>query len=588
VHREALIGTESQAGQSDVMDWARLVLAALVIVAVGAARVQVDHSVASGWSQVVGNGYGVCRPLQANLHVGDAWFDVFCRVYARGVQLKADIEGYRHNVNCEVDGRKVAYKLMPFGKATRIVTANLGNLNKGRHQIRWYGEGSGVARMRNMTLTGSSGACSFDNPSRSISTVFFTGMDALETLYGNNPFPLVYKNKINHVLKTLGTSFDGKINSDKIANGMFDIMFEHNKFQNQLGDPWGKIAETNMYAESKIKPWPRISLNKVRGLSRSHYRGETMVVEEPCNTLSNFVFFQCAAHLACMDRRSLTDEDTAVLISQLIGMGAGSTWMHVSGTDNGRLGDVLGMQNYFFYAYEVSVRTMLKLTQSELTANEVAQIKHFGTNANGVTAAREMTRVLGNTSMTLKEKLAELKKQKNYSPNYMISIVAWIQFSVSALRGFIPQSVINLALDLAAKLAGAGNVDLKAHRQAVQKALDKVNVCKSVRKEATSQFAQFSVSMIQALIFQESIVPMPTTARKVYVAMINGLSKIGVGVEHKSVIGKAWNVYNGNDKYCNKISHSMWHEYASHGIGHMLELMQIFVAFTVRGNGDNC
>jgi len=549
---------------------------------------RVSGSGESGWRQVAGTGFGVCHTLQATLNKGDAWFDVFCRAGARNVQLAADLRGYRENVKCAVDGKQVAYKLFPVTKQTRIVTANLGNLKAGRHQIRYWSAGSGAMYLRNLTLTGGGGACSFDNPSRSTSTVFFTGMDALVGVYGRNPFPLAYKNKINYVMKSLGTSADGSINTDKIANGMFDIMFEHSQAQAQLNDRWGKLENTNMYSESKIKPWPRIRLDKVRGMTGQSYRSKTMVIEEPCNTLSNFIFFQCAAHLACMDRRELTDTDTAVLISQLVAMGAGSTYFHVSGTDNGRMGDVLGMQNYFFYAYEVSVRTMLKLTKSGLTAAEIAQIKHFGTNADGVTAAREMTRVFGNTSMSLKERLDALQRQKDYSPNYMLSIVAWIQFSVSALRGLIPKSIINLALNIAASLAGAGDVDLKAHRLAIQKALDKVNVCKSKRKEATDRFVQFSVSMIQALIYQESVVKLPKGVRNFYVSMINGFSKLGFGVEHRSMIGKAWNVYNGNEKYCNKISHAMWHEYASHGIGHMLELMQIFVAFTVRGDGNNC
>lgn len=317
--------------------------------------------------------------------------------------------------------------------------------------------------------------------------------------------------------------------------------------------------------------------------------GRTMIMEEPCNALSNFIFFQAAFHLSCMDRKGLTDEDTAVLVSQLMGMGAGSTYFHVSGTDAGRLGDVLGMQNYFFYAYQVSVRGTLEVAGDTLNQEEKDQILHMGTGADGVWAAKWMTNSFRNINAPFDVKNQELEKQKNYSPDYLISIVAWVTFSVHAIRKILPAEIINKALELAQSLAGAGDVDPTLHRNAVTKAFTTgLSLCSSHRREARKRFVQFAISMIQALIFQESIIKLPPWVGTIFNGLVNLFGKFGISTERYSPIGRGWDVYNGNKEYCMKSSHAKWHEYASHGIGHMLELMQILRTSVVKGDGENC
>lgn len=476
--------------------------------------------------------------------------------------------GWQQNVTIWWDGQDQGTTKLDNPGTIRLT---LGAVPKGVHYVGVFGGNmKGAIDLSEVKVVGLGTPCSFDNTpyvSRDATSYTYGGFDALNRLFGESvDFPLFKKEQLYFVSETIGKMDDGSIDAGVVGEGMWEWMYQYSQ-QQAPGDAWNRRM---MYEESEIKPWPEVELGNM-----PRHAGQKMIVQEPCNTLSNLAYHQAAVWISCKGY-PLNRDELASLLAAFNALAAGSAFMHASGTSTGGMADTFSMDWLMLQIYQSLVSQILSDAGDRLTPVEQSAILEFGSSIGRATdVAKNMTRLTGQKYDHASWN-GTMRAMQAAIPAYEMPIVGLISFVMWAIQGKIgggTDQILQSVLDALMDVFGIPDADFfsNVYTPAVRKALGFSTLCSEALAPVIEYTLKFIVTFVEALVFQEEKVPVPDAIRDV----VAFLDNLGLTSTLLSDMSDTWDMYNGFN--CTARSdHAIWHEKAAHGLVHMLNVAEWF------------
>lgn len=541
---------------------------ALFCLFVASSALRKRRSKSRSWTTKTDANRGPCAGYMNNKM--PVYIPLVCTGDARNLVFRASATGSLWpRLRLSIDNIDKGFKEFPIQEATRTWSVTHDSLSAGVHIARYSGD---RLALRSVEVSGDGGTCSFDTvPGYDSSSYINTGMDVITRVFGpkDQHFSEVAKRGIYFSSEVLGVSDDKSISALAMGEGIWEWMYEYSKEQSP-DDQW--LSNGRMYDESDITPYPNVSLDQFPGRF-----GDEMVVQEPCNTVSNIIYSEASVWLSCK-HLPFPKDDMATMLGSLHAMGAGSAFMHASSTSAGHIGDVMPIKLMMLEMHQMMAKSLLDratgLTQAERDA-----FLYLGRSGLATDHARTLTGLFrGQYSRT---KWYDVSRELDL-PAYELSIAASILTVVEALDGRYAQDwqealvteVVNFLLDA----VGGSDFDwVKAtYRPAVAKVFDSVTLCASAAQDLYDDLLAFALTFVEAFAFQEELVEIPQSIRDI----ISFLESIGLNPGSSEMV-ETWDLYNGERAMCIARSpHATWHEKAAHGLVHLTRVAEIIMTRT--------
>merc|ERR1740121_625128 len=88
------------------------------------------------------------------------------------------------------------------------------------------------------------------------------------------------------------------------------------------------------------------------------------------------------------------------------------------------------------------------------------------------------------------------------------------------------------------------------------------------------RFIKFTVTFVEAFMFQEQKFPVPGIVRDI----LGFLEKLGLSSDALGDMKTIWDLYNGETSMCHRRSpHATWHEKAAHGFMHIQNVASLLI-----------
>jgi len=529
---------------------------------------------AGAWTTTTDHNTGVCaehiKHVRKDTPVN---IPLLCSGKATDLTFAATAYGYLNpTFTLVIDGEKKGSKKWPIFGGTRKWEVSVDSLSAGLHQIKYFGN----VDLKSVQLTGKGAAsCSFElapgyAEERSSST--YSGFDVINNLFGAKAnFSEFKKKQLHFSQETLGTNADGSISSTVVSDGLWRWVYEYSQKQ-APNDLW--LSGGKMWDESDIMPYENIPLGQIRGRS-----GQDMVVQEPCNALSNLAFHETAVWITCKDL-SFDRDDMASLMAAFNGLAAGSFFLHACSCSTGGKADNFPMDWMMLQIYQIMVKNVLVDAGDRLTQAEKSVVEKIGHDIKAVDMAKDMTRLFS-------EKYDHAHWNATLRaidiPKYEMSIASIVVFVLYGLEGKLPipglETLLNSLITALMDLFDLPDKDffLETYIPAVKKALSFSKMCTSAIMPIVEHMLKFALTFVEAFVFQEKVIPVPKPIREI----VGVLDRLGVTSDLLSDMKPTWDYYNGFD--CKvRSDHATWHEKASHGLVHISIVADEFL------NNHNC
>lgn len=322
-------------------------------------------------------------------------------------------------------------------------------------------------------------------------------------------------------------------------------------------------------------PYMNVALDQLPGRL-----GDEMVVCEPCNSLSNFMFSEAALWVSCQGY-PFSKDDTATLMAGLSFTAAGSLFFHVSATRAGHLADVYAMDLLMYQIHQIITKTAINQAGNALTQEEKDSIMYLGKDFGLATdKARELTAMFrqGYDRDLIWNTLS------SRPPNYILSIVTIVTTVVESMHGqwWIPGlgSLFQTILDSVYPLLGGSDLEWvqRTYVPAIRKTFSAVSYCGS-HSLLIGRMLSFAITFVEAFVFQEELIDAPSWLRDA-VAFMNT-----IGLSTNDEMAETWDIYNTQKDWCHTRSpHATWHEMASHGLLHISNVASLMTSDVKRGS----
>jgi len=266
----------------------------------------------------------------------------------------------------------------------------------------------------------------------------------------------------------------------------------------------------------------------------------------------------------------------ASIITAFNALSAGTAFNHITGTGVGSKVDVFAMDWLLLQQYQIMIRSVVEQAGDALNSTEKFALEAFGYPTGQVTdLSKEMTRLF---SEKYDRDFWEERVRAVQIPNYMKSITSLIIFALYGIEnsGTIP------GLDWALNLLIPGLMNtfdipdkeffLNTYIPTARKALSFSKMCSDAVGPVIQHILKFAVVFVEALVFQEKTIPVPTWVRD-FLAWADGQ---GITGDLFSDMQATWDYYNGYDCVA-RSDHANWHEKASHGLIHFTTVADMFL-----------
>jgi len=522
----------------------------------------------SGWTTISDKTHGACAENMQHMKQDPVGFPLMCSGDASNVKILATASGSMNaKMWVKVDGEEMGERAWPVFGGTRIMETTVSSLSKGVHIVHYRSRGN--IKFDKLEIVGGGSSCSLEvapNFARDLSSYTLNGFDVLNRLFGENTsFDSFKKQQLSFASDTMGTTDDGSINSNTVAEGFWKWLYMYSQ-NSAPQDPWGK-KPLDLWDEAKEYPPSNISL----GFMPRH-AGENMQVYEACNTLSNLAFHEAAIWMSCkgwpFDR-----EEIASLVSAFNGLAAGSSFLHACACDTGGRADTFTMDWLMLQSYQSLVKQVVENAGDRLSTTERDAILYFGHNIGAATdVAKDMTRLMEGKY----DHAYWNETMRSFDiPAYELPIAGVISFVLWGLQGKFPvpglASLLENIINGLISLFGVNDADfiVNVYMPAMRKALSFSNICYEAVSPVLDHTLSFIVTFFEALIFQGKVVPVPEWIR----SAVRFLDQLGFTSDRRNVMHPTWDYYNG--KNCRlRSDHATWHEKAAQGLLHFLEVAE--------------
>jgi len=317
-----------------------------------------------------------------------------------------------------------------------------------------------------------------------------------------------------------------------------------------------------------FQPFPTLDLSP---MGRS---GQTMQVLEPCNTLSNLAYQEAAVWMTCKVY-PFTQEEYASLQSAFASLAAGSAFLHSSGTSIGGRADTFTMDWLMLQQYQIMVKKVVADAGSSLSEEERNAILYFGRNIGPATdIAKNLTSLF--SQKYNHENWNQVVRSFDI-PAYEMPIAGIVCVVLWSLEGVFPvpglDSLLQQLIDALMDLFGLPDQDFlrDVYIPSVRKALSLSNLRITAVLPVLETFLKFLVTFVEALVFQEQKIPVPAPIRDVW----GFFDQLGLSSDLLADMRITWEYYNGFN--CRARSdHTTWHEKASYGLIHSMNLAELY------------
>lgn len=163
-------------------------------------------------------------------------------------------------------------------------------------------------------------------------------------------------------------------------------------------------------------------------------------------------------------------------------------------------------------------------------------------------------------------------------PHFDKAVAGIIGFMAWGVESYLPVPGLAALLDsLLGAILGLLNprdVDWfkQKYQPAVRKMWSKVQVCKDARGLVVKKLLSFAVTFVEALVFQEQMIPVPPAIRRI----LDIMSSIGLNSGLLNDMRGDWDLYNSYNCHA-RSDHARWHVVAAHGLVHISEASDIMV-----------
>jgi hypothetical protein len=449
------------------------------------------------------------------------------------------------------------------------------------HTVRFTGSN---VDLKSVTVQGSGGRCSFDETAgfkdaAETSYLYRGGLDAVNRLFGpDRDFSKAQVKQHYFAMETVGKNEDGSISTIDVSDGMWKYIWLYSQDASP-DDLWLNKPE-DLWAEHLIKPWLNVSLGYVPGHS-----GQQMTVAEPCNILSANIYHEATVWIACKGHHFTRDE-YASLMASLNALAPGTAFNHACACKTGGRADTFAMDWVVTQSYQILVREVINAAGNSLTDEEKHVLFNMGSEVGSATElSKNLTKLFRGP---YNREVWYDTFQTIPIPDFTSPVAGHLIFAMYALAGSYPipglesfvHTVLNTLLDIF-PMADADWIK-STYMPTVQKALGAVTLCSDAASALLEHTLKFTVTFVEALVYQEKMIPLPPIFKDVAV----WLDRLGVLTDALSDMARTWDIYNGFDCLA-RSDHAIWHEKAAHGFVHMFEMADTF-ANRVRSDAGQC
>jgi len=364
---------------------------------------------------------------------------------------------------------------------------------------------------------------------------------------------------------------------------------------------WKKITDFAIAGGSLNDTWtrntssPYLEFRPTNLTDKYLENADKIVVYEPCNTVSNFVYFRSMVEL-CESRHGLfkypwllSDSTMVALLESLLGTGIGSALFHGSGTRVGLLTDNLFLTIFPYVAYQAVVQVLPFDPVIYGLKNETRAF-------TAVEASTESMRILREDSI---EDWSNPFQQflRVEIPDFELCFGAFFLIPINLL---LSESLATAVAETLVGLLSPDSPLLSQVQPALRQAIEEIDIKLSPLQwwQVSTEFLGTVIKLLYGFVWQEEVLGFSDSFNgnkfanrmgAIFMPVVNFVSNKLTGYPRWRDIGMQASLatYPGSRKCDIESAHAKWHEASSNGLVDMVYLADRLLKIMTKQTSKN-